>query len=476
MKKESLVSSVIWKFLERSSVQVIGLIVQIVLARLIAPSQFGSLSIILVFYNFFDIFVQKGFSSALIRKKDLSGQDKDTIFWISLIIAIIASIIILLSAPLIARFYEDNELVLPLRVMALALLISPIYCIYNALLVRGMAFRVIFLRGLLAALLSGAVGIIMALNGFGLWALVSQIIVRNVVLTIVMMIGTDYHIGLSFSKQSFRDIFSFGKNVLMTEVLLYTVKSLQPLLIGKYYSTKELAYYDRGHTYPDVIMNAMNDTFFSTLLPYFSKIQDDNIAIQQKFTVTTKIMIFSCVPLFFLFAAVSNEFVLSILTDKWIEAVPFLIIFCFYETIFPFQISAKVVLYAKGASKTVFQTEIMKAILSVVLIVITVFMGPLYIAASLIVVRAFNIVMYFHAISKFIDIRPVLQESLKPFISSAIVFFIIYFCPFAIDNQFWMMIIKLVTGCILYVGIEALIDKAFLLQFVSDAKQRIMQK
>jgi hypothetical protein len=179
-------------------------------------------------------------------------------------------------------------------------------------------------------------------------------------------------------------------------------------------------------------------------------------------------------------ASVSAFWIMGPSRSTWCSSislwVPFLIIFCFYETIFPFQISAKVVLYAKGASKTVFQTEIMKAILSVVLIVITVFMGPLYIAASLIVVRAFNIVMYFHAISKFIDIRPVLQESLKPFISSAIVFFIIYFCPFAIDNQFWMMIIKLVTGCILYVGIEALIDKAFLLQFVSDAKQRIMQK
>ncbi|MBQ6085473.1 MAG: lipopolysaccharide biosynthesis protein [Bacteroidaceae bacterium] len=476
MKKESLVSSVIWKFLERSSVQVIGLIVQIVLARLIAPSQFGCLSIILVFYNFFDIFVQKGFSSALIRKKELSQHDKDTIFWISLIIAIVASIIIILSAPVIARFYEDLELMLPLRVMALALLISPIYCIYNALLVRGMAFRVIFIRSLLAALLSGTVGIIMALKGFGLWALVFQIIVRNVVLTMVMMIGTDYRIGLSFSKQSFRDVFSFGKNVLMTEVLLYIVKSLQPLLIGKYYSTKDLAYYDRGHTYPDVIMNAMNDTFFSTLLPYFSKIQDDDIAIQQKFTVTTKIMMFFCVPLFFLFAAVSNEFVLSIITDKWIEAVPFLIVFCLYETIFPFQISAKVVLYAKGESKTVFQTEIMKAILSVVLIVITVFLGPLYIATSLIVVRAFNIVMYFHSISKFIDIRPVLKESFKPFISSTLVFVLIFSCPFDIDSPFWMMIIKLISGCILYLGIEALIDKGFILQFVSGVPKRIIQK
>lgn len=476
MKKESLVSSVIWKFLERSSVQAIGLIVQIVLARLIAPSQFGSLSIILVFYNFFDIFVQKGFSSALIRKKNLSKHDKDTVFWISLIIAIVASIIIIISAPVIARFYEEQEFIMPLRVMALALLISPVYCIYNALLVRGMLFRVIFIRGLLAALLSGAVGIFMAIKGFGLWALVTQIIVRNVVLTIIMMIGTNYRIGLSFSKQSFGDIFGFGKNVLMTEVLLYAVKSLQPLLIGKYYSTKDLAYYDRGHTYPDVIMNAINDTFFSTLLPFFSKIQDDNNSIQQKFTVTTKIMIFFCVPLFSLFAAVSNEFVLSILTDKWIEAVPFLIVFCFYETIFPFQISAKVVLYAKGASKTVFQTEIMKAVLSVVLIVITVLLGPLYIAASLIVVRAFNIMMYFRSISQYIDVQPVLKESYKPFLSSMIIFILIFFCPALIGSPFWLMLVKLIAGCILYLGIEALIDKSFLFQLVTSFKKQIMRR
>lgn len=476
MKEDSLSSSVFWKFLERFSVQAIGLIVQIILARLIAPTQFGSLSIILVFYNFFDIFVQKGFSSSLIRKKDLSKPDKDTIFWVSFGIAIIASVIIILFAPIIAVFYDDLELTLPLRVMALALLISPIYCVYNALLVRGMAFRVIFIRGMVAAMLSGAIGIVMALNGYGLWALVTQIIVRNVVLTFVMIIGTNYRIGTSFSRQSFRDIFSFGKNVLMTEVFLYTVKSLQPLLIGKYYSTKDLAYYDRGHTYPDVIMNAMNDTFFSTLLPYFSKIQDNNNAIQQKFTSTTKIMLFFCVPLFFLFAAVSNEFVLSILTEKWIEAVPFLIVFCIYETIFPFQISAKVVLYAKGASKTVFHTEIMKAILSVILIIISVFLGPLYIAASLIVVRAFNIVMYFRAISKNIDVHPVLKEAAKPFISSIFIFFIIYFCPLLMSSPFWMMMIKLIIGSLLYIGIEILIDRPFVFHFLYIAKKRITKK
>ena len=476
MKSQSLTKSVLWKLLERSSVQAIGLLVQIVLARLIAPSQFGSLAIIMVFYNFFDIFVQKGFSSALIRKKELSKKDTDTTFWVSLFIALAASVIIIILAPLVASFYKDPSLTVPLRVMALALLISPIYCVYNALLVREMAFRAIFIRGLAASIISGAIGIFMALKGYGLWALVAQIIVRNIVLTIIMMIGADYRVGCNFSRQSFNNVFSFGKNILLTEVLLYSIKSLQPLLIGKYYSKQQLAYYDRGQVYPDVLMNAMNDTFFSTLLPVFSKIQDDNNAIQQKFTVTTKIMIFFCVPLFFLFAAVSKEFVLSILTDKWIETIPFLIVFCMYETIFPFQISAKVVLYAKGASKTVFQTEIIKAILSVVLIVITVFLGPLYIAISLIVVRAFNIVIYFHSIKKYIDIQPVLKESFKPFISSIIVFVLIYFCPLQIENNFWMMFIKLLTGSVLYLGIETLIDKSFLFRFIDNVKKRIAEK
>lgn len=462
MKSDSLKASVIWKFFERASVQVISLVVQIILARLISPDQFGSLSIILVFYNLFDIFVQKGFGSALIRKKELSKSDIDTTLVSSIIISIVTFAFIYFIAPLVGKLYNTPELIWPLRVMALSLLISPFFCIFNSLLIRNMQFKVIFIRGLLASVMSGALGIYMAYDGYGLWALVAQIVSNQAILTIVMAFGVDYKCGFHFSRASFQEVFNFGKNVLATETLLYLVESARTMCIGKSYSTTQLAYYDRGQTYPNVMMNAINDTFFSTFLPFFSKNQSNNEILKEKYISLTKIAILITTPLFLGFAAVSPEFTYTILTSKWNDAVPFIIVFCIYQTIFPYQTICKVVLYAKGDSKNVLKIEIWKSALSLFLMIIALLFGPIYVALSLIVVRAFSVWMYMFYLKKHLGAVGIVRQTYRPFISSSLMFFVVYNLSFFEDNSIVGLIIKIIIGVLAYFFFEYIFDRKYI--------------
>lgn len=461
MSTNSLIISFAWKFLERSSVQIISLIVQIVLARLIAPEQFGNLAILLVFYNFLDIFVQKGFGSSLIRKKELSKYDLDTTFVVSLIIAIIMVIFVLMIAPVVGNFYSDQTIVAPLRVLSLSVLISPFFCIYNSLLVRKMNFKVIFVRGIISAIISGSIGIWMAFEGFSLWALVSQIIINQLLLTIIMVFGVNYRIGVSFRLSSFFEVFSFGKNVLLTELLLYAVESVRTISIGKVYSSSQLAFYDRGQTYPNVMMNAINDTFFSILLPYLAKYQDKLDMLKLKYIEILQILVFIIVPVFMGFAAISKEFTLSLLSEQWMDAVPFIIVFCIYQTIFPYQTISKVILYAKGDSRVVWNIEIWKSILSLSLLIISLYLGTVYVAISLIFVRLFCIILYVLRINKYLGNTNVIRKSYKPFISALLMFLMVYFAHFDSINIYLALFLKIGLGLLIYLLIELIVDNSF---------------
>ena len=473
MSSTSLQVSVIWKFLERASVQIISLVVQIILARLIAPEDFGSLSIILVFYNLFDIFVQKGFGSSIVRKKDLSKADVDTTLVVSLFIALVAFVLIYCVAPLIGQFYDSPGLVNPLRVLSASLIISPFFCIYNSLLIRDMQFKIIFIRGVISSVLSGLLGIYLALKGWGLWALVIQIVVNQLLLTIVMAVGANYKLGFSFSKSSFNEVFKFGRNVLATETLLYVVESLRTMSIGKVYTTTQLAYYDRGQTYPNVMMNAVNDTFFSTFLPYFSRIQDDNEELKKQYINLTKLVVFITTPIFVLFAAVSEEFIEAILTIQWIDSLPFLIIFCVYQTIFPYQTICKVVLYAVGDSKVVLNIELWKSAISFFLLVISLYMGVIYVALSLILVRLFSVIMYILKLRKYVGNAGVIRQTYRPFISGTLMFLIVFNFNLEIP-VLATLFIKAFLGVLIYVLFECVIDYKYVKNMYLSVKQRYL--
>lgn len=460
--KKTLFSSMIWKLMERASVQIITLITQIILARIIAPEKFGSLSLIVVFYNIADLLVQKGFGISLIRKKAISQEDIDSVTFVSCIVAGIAFIVIQLLAPFVGYIYNDNSLVNPLRLLSVNLLISPIYCVYNSILIRNMKFKVIFYRGLAASIISGIIGVSLAALGYEIWALVAQMIANQIVITLMMVKSEKISLHFKFRKDSFKEVFSFGKNVLVTELLLTLVENLRTLFIGRFYSKSDLAYYDRGQLYPATLMRAIYDTLFSILIPHFSKFQDKNKEIASQYTYLTYISCVIIMPIFVGLASVSEEVILILLTDKWKFAIVYMQIFCLYQAVFPYQIVAKAVLYAVGNSERVLKLEIIKAIFSLTLMIISLYLGVLYVAISLIIVRLFSDTLYILSVEKAIGKNKAVINTWKPILATIIMFIVVKIAEVANFTVYLLLLVKLLCGVVAYTLIISILDRQLL--------------
>ena len=473
---DRLSSAVVWKFLERSSVQILNLVLQIVLARLIAPAQFGNLAIILVFFNIADIFVQRGFGSSIVRAKDVSEEDINSVLFVSSIISILLIIVINVCAPFIGDFYDSTSIVNPLRLLSLNLIASPLYCVLNALYIKQMRFKGLFVRGFISTFIAGVVGIWMAFLGLGIWALVSQILVHQFLLVAGMLIGSKVRFSFKISKDAFSRIFSFGKNVLATELLFTLVENLRTLLIGKKYTESDLAYYDRGQVYPSTLMRALYDTLFSILLPHFSKYQDDNERLKKECISSTYIAMIFITPIFLGLASVSEEVIVFLLTDLWIAAVPYMVIFCIYQSIFPYHIVSKAFFYSIGKSRTVLNIEIFSSLLSLALMIISISFGIMWIAISLIVVRLVSAILYICFMSKSIGSMKSLTITWKPLLAGSVMFAVVYFIEFNIQNVGIELLLNILVGIVVYIFSMFVLDRKLFVNLREMLKLRALNR
>lgn len=446
--KKILAFSIVWKFLERFSVQFVNLITQIILARLIAPEIFGCLSIILVFVNFADLLTQKGFGSSIVQLKELRQGHINSVFVIGFGLAFLLVVVIFFCAPFVERFYAYDNICNALRMLSVFLLFSPVSCICNALLMREMDFKSIFMRGTLASFCSCIVGIFMAVNSFGIWALVAQILVNQIFSTVFMFFRVKRHIGVLFKWNDFKEIFFFGRNVLITEVLLNVVEDCRVLLIGKFFSSQTLAFYDRGQVYPATLMRAVNDSFFSAYFPYFSKKQSDWVGLKKNYLEALELTSLVIFPLFLFLAACTPEIIILLLTEKWSEAIPFMIIFSIYQSVFSFQIVSKAALYAVGASKIVLKIEMIKSALSVILLALSVVYDAYLVAISLIAVRVVGSFFYVFNVKKIMGNISIVKQVWKIYLGGLLLFGMLL-CMNLIDcNMIVLLLLKtLLFGC-----------------------------
>lgn len=349
--KKQVVSSFVWKLLERIFTQGINLIVQIVLARLLLPSDFGSLAIIVAITNYAAIFVQSGIATAIVQKKNIDELDVSTLLSSSIYIASLFYIAIWFLTPVIAEYYQMDSISWPLRVLSLVLFLNALNSVQTAILTRDMKFKSLFIRSLISIPVSGAVGITMALNGCGLWALVAQILSNALLVDIVMFFGLDYKLGLQFSLARAKQLYPFCIGLLLTSVVSGLSDFIRTLTIGKRYDTNNLAYYDKANTYSGYVTQIATQAMASVLLPTFSRSQNDDVKLLNMARKSISLSAFVMFPLLVFVVVYSENLVSILLTDKWIECVPYLQILCFMRIACCITIIDKQLFYAKGNSK-----------------------------------------------------------------------------------------------------------------------------
>ncbi len=377
-----IIYSVIWRFLEKMSSQVISIGVTILLARLLSPNDFGSVALITVFINVLQVFVDSGLGSALIQKKNADDVDFSTVFFFNCISCAIMYGALYFFAPWIADFYQDEALTELIRVLGIVLLISGVRSVQNVYIIRNLAFRLSFNASLMALIISAIVAVVMAYSGFGVWALVTQQIVNVAVGTMTLWHVTAWRPLMIFSRQRFRFLFSFGSRLFLSSLLDTGYQNLSQLVIGRIYSSRDLAYYTQGARYPMTIVSNINASIDSVLFPVLSQVQDDPVHLRNMMRRAICVSSFLLWPLMMLLAAVAEPLVRLLMTEKWLPLVPYLQVFCFTYALWPIHTANLNGIKALGRSDIFLRLEIIKKVMGLCILGATMFYGPLVMACG----------------------------------------------------------------------------------------------
>lgn len=330
MKEKGLLTNLIWKFAERVSAQLVSLIVSVVLARLLLPEDYGLISMVTVFITIADVFVTSGFGAALIQKKDADETDFSSVFYANLGLSAVLYGILFVAAKPIAAFYGYKILTPVLRVMGLRLIAAAINSVQHAYVSKNMQFRKYFYSTLAGTVVSGAVGLALAWAGFGIWALVAQYMVNTWVNTGVLFVTVAWRPRLLFSASRLKKLLGYGWKILFEGVSATVVAQMRNLAIGKVYTSQDLAYYTKGQQFPNLLMNNVTVAISSVLFPAMSNVNDDPEKVKAILRRSVQLSSFLLFPALAGMALVARPFISLVLTDKWLEAVPFMQLFCVY--------------------------------------------------------------------------------------------------------------------------------------------------
>ena len=279
--KASIISSLIWKFMERMGIQGTQFVVSIVLARLLAPDDFGLIALVMAVIAIANVFVQSGLGTALIQKKDADETDFSSVFYASLLLAAVVYAIIFFTAPLIADFYDKQALIPVIRVLTLSLFIGVFNSIQYAYVARHMMFKKLFFRSIGSMIPSSIIGIVMAFTGFGVWALVAQQLSNAFLSVVIMWFVVPWRPQWIFSFERLKKLFSFGWKLLFSSVIDTVYSQIQSFIIGKMFSTASLAFFDRGSHFPYIVVNNINNSIQAVMLPSLSAYQDDRPQVKK---------------------------------------------------------------------------------------------------------------------------------------------------------------------------------------------------
>ncbi len=451
INKAKVVSSLTWKLFERFVSQGLSLAIQIILARLLLPEDFGSLAIIVAITNYAAIFVQSGIATALIQKKDLDDKDVSTVLISCLILASAFYTILFVAAPFIANAFESDILVPTLRIQSLVLFLNAINSVQTAILSRKMQFKRLFVRSLIAVPVSGIVGIAMAYLGFGLWSLVMYNLSNMLVVVLVMNIGNDLRIKLGFSMEKARTIYSFSSKILVTSFVSGGYDLMRTMAIGKKYNTNDLAFYDKAYSYSYYVVNILNSSISSVMLPTFSKKQDDINEIKLIARRSTKLSAFVMIPLMVGIATIATPLVRLLLTEKWMECVPYLMIFCMLRIPGIFMAIDKQIFYAIGRSEINMYYEICLFIINIIALIISLKMGVLWIAIFACAIEYIGLIAIFTLSKKFVNynFKERLLDLWKSIASSIVMFVGLNFINLQ-TSDLVTILAKFIIGVVVY--------------------------
>lgn len=454
--KSATFIALFWSFLERTSYQGVQFIISIVIARILLPEEFGLMAMLTIFIAIGHSFVNSGFGQALIQKQDATYTDECSIFYFNILVAVIFTGVLFFSAPLIAKFYDQPQLTPITKVLSFVFIVNSLGLIQRTLLTKDLDFKTQLKVSLLSTSISGVVAISLALNGFGIWSLVILSFSNELLSTIFLWSLRPWRPSFLFRIEALKLMFGFGSKLFIVSVTNSLFMNIYQLIIGKLFSASDLGYYSRANSlsrYPSMIINSIVG---QVSFPLFSKVQDNKEQLRNITQKALKMVTIITFPLMLGIAAVSDPLVKILLTDRWIESVPYLQLLCLVGMLLPIQAINLNALNAQGRSDLHLRVDIIIKFLVVLFLAITYRFGIIAIIYGQIINSfiAYYLYSYYNGkILKYNFLKQI-RDIFPSFIVSsimAVAVFSLNYLPFT--STILLLITQVISGIVLYVCI-----------------------
>lgn len=452
--KKSVLNNLIWKFGERIGAQCVSFIVSIVLARLLLPADYGLVTMVTIFITIANVFVSNGFGESLVQKKDADNVDFSTIFYFEIVFSFGIYMILFITAPYIADFYNEPVLCNVLRVFALRVPLAGINSVQQAYVKKKMIFKKFFFSTIIGTIVSAVVGITLAYRGFGVWALIAQYLCNSVMDTVILWVTVKWRPNLVFSVTRLKELVAYGWKIMAAGLINSFYSQLRSLVIGKVYTASDLAYYNRAQQFPQLLVTNVNASIDGVLFPAMSNEQNDKKRIVRIMRRSIKVSSFVLFPLMVGLAVVSTPLIRLILTEKWLPCVPYLQVICIQFMLQPIQTANLQAIKALGRSDLFLKLEIIKKIVGILSILMVMRMGVMAIAVTEVLYSVYASVINASPNKKMlgygykaqiIDIFPAVSLSL---VMGIIVNLYNYLqCP-----DIMILVLQVITGAIIYMA------------------------
>ena len=465
--KQKTTKGLFWSSVERFSNQGMSFLFSVILARMLDPSDFGIIAMITIFFAVAQSFVDSGFSNALVRKTDRREEDLSTCFYFNIGVGVIAYIVLFLIAPLVSSFYNQPILSPIIRITGLGVVLNSLCVVQQALFTIKIDFKSQAKVTLSATIISGIVGVVLAYQGYGVWALVWQGVVLSLVRMALLWLMSKWRPTTGFSKSSFNYLFGYGSKLLASGLLDTIYNNIYPIVIGKFYTPAQLGNYSRALSFAQLPSSNITSILQRVTFPVLSTIQDDIPRLQANYRRLLKLSAFIIFPLMIGLSVVAFPMIRLILTPKWEGCSLYLQIICFALMWYPIHAINLNLLQVKGRSDLFLRIEIIKKIVGVCIMCITI---PLGITAMCIGMVASSLISLFintYYTGKLINIGCLKQmRDLTPiFINSLIMGGIVYFSIQISDNDILQLSLSIIVGVLSYIGGASMITRSELKEF-----------
>ena len=448
-----------WSLTENLSKQGIHFIIGIILARLLSPSDFGLIGMCAVLIALGTTFVDSGFGIALIRKKDCTDMDYNTVFYYNLVVSGFFYIILFFTAPLVSRFFNQPQLIAIIRVLGLVIIIGAFSIIQRTILTKEINFKLQTKITILTMVISGAIGISCAFLGFGVWSLIIQSIASSFLGVCFLWIFNHWRPILVFSWKSFRELFAFGSNLLITDLVETLYRNVYYVVIGRFFSPASLGFFTRAETTVSLVTNNIVNTVKRVSYPILANLQDDDVKLKSMYRKLVKNTMLVCCTLIFGMAAVAEPLIVVLIGEKWLPSVSNIQLLCFAGVFLPLTIFNLNGINVKGRSKLYLKLQLTNKFLAIPVIIVGIFYGITPMLIGFIVVAVLYYMVNVHFSAKIINYP--MKEQLKDiapfFLISGIISTAVYGVNF-LNMEYWIkLVFQILSGGILTILIYNLL-------------------